>query len=184
MTYRTIVADPPWEYDGFSRGHNGGFIQAALPYPSMTLRQIADLRVGMFKVRHLGAPDSRLFIWTTNRYLPDTFPIIQAWGYEYVQTLVWQKTNPNPNGGSVAPIGAEYLLVCVKGKPAVVGRWASSVISHSIGEHSAKPEVFLDLVEAVSPGPYIELFSRRARLGWDTWGNEALGQVDLLEVEP
>lgn len=46
-------------------------------------------------------------------------------------------------------------------------------------EHSRKPEAFLDLVESVSPGPYLELFARRQRLGWDTWGNEALEHVAL-----
>ncbi len=47
------------------------------------------------------------------------------------------------------------------------------------GEHSAKPEAFYDLVEQVSPGPFVEMFSRRARLGWDTWGNEALGHLEI-----
>lgn len=47
------------------------------------------------------------------------------------------------------------------------------------GAHSAKPEAFLDLVEQVSPGPYLELFARRQRLGWDTWGNEALEHVEM-----
>jgi N6-adenosine-specific RNA methylase IME4 len=46
--------------------------------------------------------------------------------------------------------------------------------------HSAKPEAFLDVVEQVSPGPYLELFSRRARLGWDTWGDEALHGMEAL----
>jgi N6-adenosine-specific RNA methylase IME4 len=45
--------------------------------------------------------------------------------------------------------------------------------------HSQKPEAFLDLIERVSPGPYVELFARRDRLGWDTWGNEALGTAEL-----
>lgn len=47
------------------------------------------------------------------------------------------------------------------------------------GKHSAKPEAFLDLVEALSPGPYVELFARRDRLGWDTWGNESLGTAEM-----
>lgn len=45
--------------------------------------------------------------------------------------------------------------------------------------HSQKPEAFLDMVESISPGPYLELFARRNRLGWDTWGNESLEHVDL-----
>ena len=37
--------------------------------------------------------------------------------------------------------------------------------------HSAKPALFADLVERMSPGPYVELFARAPRLGWDSWGN-------------
>lgn len=47
------------------------------------------------------------------------------------------------------------------------------------GPHSQKPEAFLDMVEQVSPGPYLEMFARRQRLGWDTWGNEALNHVEM-----
>jgi N6-adenosine-specific RNA methylase IME4 len=47
------------------------------------------------------------------------------------------------------------------------------------GRHSEKPEAFLDLVERMSPGPYVELFARRDRLGWDTWGNESLGTAEM-----
>lgn len=50
------------------------------------------------------------------------------------------------------------------------------------GKHSEKPEAFLDLVERVSPAPRLEMFARRNRLGWDTWGNEALEHVDLGRV--
>jgi N6-adenosine-specific RNA methylase IME4 len=47
---------------------------------------------------------------------------------------------------------------------------------------SAKPEAFLDIVEQVSPGPYLEMFARRARFGWDYWGNESLGTAAMSEV--
>lgn len=63
------------------------------------------------------------------------------------------------------------------------GRW----FTWGRGRHSQKPEAFLDLVEQVSPGPYLELFARRNRLGWDTWGNEALNHVEpgrfLIPIE-
>jgi N6-adenosine-specific RNA methylase IME4 len=29
-------------------------------------------------------------------------------------------------------------------------------------------------VERASPGPYLELFARRARFGWDYYGDESL----------
>src|SRR5262249_17753213 len=96
--YRTIVADPPWDYEGFAtaptpiHGTAGPVKVAALPYESMTLEEIAALPlVGWC------AKDCRLFLWTTNRYLPDAFKILGAWGFTYKQTLVWRKTgNPSP----------------------------------------------------------------------------------------
>lgn len=36
--------------------------------------------------------------------------------------------------------------------------------------HSEKPDLFLDLIERMSPGPYVELFARAPRFGWDSWG--------------
>ncbi len=78
-------------------------------------------------------------------------------------------------GGSVAP-NSEFLLVARRGSHTWHGpRWADSVVAAPRTTHSAKPEVFMDQIEAISPGPYLEMFSRRARLGWDTWGDEALG---------
>jgi hypothetical protein len=60
-----------------------------------------------------------------------------------------------------------------------LSRAPSSWFNWKRGAHSAKPEAFLDLVEQVSPGPYVELFARRDRLGWDTWGNESLGTAEM-----
>jgi N6-adenosine-specific RNA methylase IME4 len=109
------------------------------------------------------------------------------WGFRYTQTLVWRKTgNPSPFGGSVAPIHNEFLLVGKRGTPRC-GRLESSVIDapsnagNRQGMHSRKPEVFLDLIEEVSPAPRLEMFARRARLaGWHYWGNEALQTAELV----
>ena len=43
--------------------------------------------------------------------------------------------------------------------------------------HSEKPEAFQDMVEQVCPGPYLELFARRKRLGWHAWGNEVPSDI-------
>jgi N6-adenosine-specific RNA methylase IME4 len=182
--YRTIVADPPWEYaDGTASAPQGDRKRGlkpkmqALPYPSMTAEAICVL-----PVESLAAADARLFLWTTNRYLPDAFSVLAAWGFRYTQTLIWHKTgNPSPFGGSVAPIHAEFLLVGVRGKPKRGERLSSSVIPapKPTRAHSQKPDVFCDLVEQVSPGPYVELFARRARFGWDYAGDGSLGTVDV-----
>jgi N6-adenosine-specific RNA methylase IME4 len=182
--YRTIVADPPWHYDGFATqsrtpGKWTGPIQhKALPYPSMPLEAIKALPLDS-----LAAPDARLFLWTTNRYLPAALDVVRAWGFRYRQTLVWHKRDGNMGGG-VAPSSAEFLLVATRGKPERLSKLPSSVITTAAPkQHSRKPDAFLDLVEQVSPGPYVELFARRARFGWDYWGDESLGTAEL-EGEP
>ena len=179
MRYRTIVADPPWEYpEGFPSQHQtkgkwkGPVLRQDLPYSAMTVWQIAALPVS-----ELTDEASRLFLWTTNKYLPDAFMVMRAWGFKYRQTLTWDKRGAL--AGSIAP-NSEFLLVGTRGSPGMMRRMTSAVIQASVTKtHSRKPDVFLDWVEQVSPGPYVELFSRRHRLGWDVWGNESANTVAL-----
>jgi len=176
--YRTIVADPPWHYEGFAirQGHRGSVAVKPLPYPSMSIEEIEALPIA-----DLAARDCRIFLWTTNRYLPAAFDVLRSWGFEYRQALVWHKTDANLPA-HVAPNSAEFVLVGVRGKPERCGVMPSAVLAIGIGGrvgHSTKPEAFLDWFERVSPGPYLELFARRNRLGWDTWGNEALEHVEM-----
>lgn len=181
MRYSTIVADPPWDYGSdhkrwpsWATGADAP-TRKAIPYPPMSLESIKELPVST-----LASESCRLFLWTTNRFLPDAFGVLSAWGFRYTQTLVWAKRAPSPFGGSVAPNGAEFLLVAEVGKPPIRGRAPRSVMDAPRQPHSAKPEAFLDLVETVSEGPYLEMFARRNRLGWDTWGNESLQHVSLV----
>jgi N6-adenosine-specific RNA methylase IME4 len=180
MSYRTIVADPPWEYaDGcVALGPGHGVLRAAqpLPYESMSLDEIRAL-----PVPDLAAGDARLFMWTTNRYLPHGFGVLDAWGFTYAQTLVWHKTDVNLPG-HVAPNSAEFVLVAVRGNPGRLATMPSAVIATPRrGGHSQKRECWLDYFEQVSPGPYVELFARRARFGWDYWGDESLGTATMGE---
>lgn len=175
--WRTIVADPPWDYrEGFVRGPNAGFgwtNRHDLPYGSLSVEEIAELPVSS-----LAHPAGAfLWLWTTNRYLPDAFDVMAAWGFRYRQTIIWHKDDASPFPGSVAPNEAEFLLVGRRGGVKRLGTWSEAVITATRGAHSQKPEVFMDLIEAVSPEPRLEMFSRRARLGWETWGDEALGTV-------
>lgn len=193
VLYGTIVADPPWAYsegfpaaaanhrkkDGSRRSHaeRGPIVSIAQPYPTLTVAEISGLRVA-----DVSAPDARLFLWATSRYIEDAFTVAHAWGFTYKQLFVWDKTPWfQPLGGSVAPNAAEFLIIAVRGNPPVIGRWDSTVIRSRKARsvHSRKPDVFLDLAERVSPGPYLELFARRQRLGWDTWGDEALEHVEM-----
>jgi N6-adenosine-specific RNA methylase IME4 len=181
MKYRTIVADPPWPYeDGFStQSRTNGkwdapFTRKPLPYAAMSLGDIRSLPVGT-----LAAADCRLFLWTTNRHLPDAFTVLVGWGFRYRQLLVWHKRDGNM-GGSVAPTSAEFLIVATRGTPERLAKMPSAVISTAQPKrHSTKPDIWIDYIEQVSPGPYVELFSRRHRLGWDVWGNESANTATL-----
>lgn len=169
--YATIVADPPWAYEeGFVNGPargEGWSNRHSLPYSPMPLEAIKALPVAEL----VGSSGAFLFLWTTNRYLPDAFDVAKAWGFRYRQTLVWKKGDASPFPGAVAPNEAEFLLVARRGGIKRTGTTPRAVIEAVRGAHSVKPGVFLDVVEAVAPGPYLELFSRSPRLGWDSWGH-------------
>lgn len=168
--YATIVADPPWAYaEGFVNGPARGAgwsNRIPLPYSAMSVDDIAAMPVADL----IGADGAFLFLWTTNRYLPDAFRVVETWGFDYRQTMVWHKGDASPFPAAVAPNTAEFLLVARTGNVKRLGTTPSSVVAANRGHHSAKPAAFLDIVEQVAPGPYVELFARQPRLGWDSWG--------------
>lgn len=178
MKYRTIVADPPWEYEQFIPSHTPRQAKSwriDKPYKGMPVAAICALPVA-----ELSADNTRLFLWTTGRFLASAFEVIAAWGFTYRQPLVWHKTGqPTPLPAVVAPNHAEFLLIADRGHPRRLGTLPSSVIAAPRRAHSAKPEVFLDEIERIAEPPYLELFARRQRLGWDTWGDEALNHVEM-----
>lgn len=173
VRYRTIVADPPWSVGrGPEWASNGP--SRPLTYPTMDVDAIASL-----PVQTLADASAHLYLWTINAYMEDAYDIARLWGFRPSTVLVWAK---RPNGiglGGTYSLTTEYVLFCRRGVLPAKQRVASTWFEWSRGPHSAKPEAFLDMVETVSPGPYLELFARRQRLGWDTWGNEALNHVDL-----
>ena len=179
--FQCIVADPPWDYpEGFatqsrSPGKWSGKIECKpLSYPSMTLAAIKALPVASFADEHC-----RLWMWTTNRYLPAAFEVMAAWGFDYRQTLVWHKSDGNM-GGSVAPNSAEFLLVGVKGNPPLIKKMSSAVVKlPQSKKHSRKPREWRWLIEEANPGPRLEMFARQKAPGWQIWGNELPNDVDL-----
>lgn len=160
--YGAIVADPPWHYDEVNPPNPAtGYQGAGLPYSAMPLDEIKALPVGDL------AEDTRLFLWTTNRYLRDSWDVIEAWGFTpQTRTLVWCK----PPMGTLN-VTTEFVVVGKMGKPAAMPWTPTTWYQWPRGQHSAKPPAFGDLVEQWCPGPYAELFARRQRLGWDSWGH-------------
>jgi N6-adenosine-specific RNA methylase IME4 len=193
VKYRTIVADPPWDHSdgtGFNYGaqaHGGKHTPVAPhatfpPYEPLTLEEIAAL-----PVPDLAERDAHLYLWTTQRYLRPSFDIVAGWGFTVSATLTWCKAPMGFMGGAFRS-STEFCHFARRGslahKTQAPTRWftwprVGWTQADPSSKHSRKPEAFLDLVESVSPGPYLELFARRQRLGWDTWGDEALQHVRL-----
>lgn len=166
--YRTIVADPPWDHsDGTGTTLvEGKWRGSDLPYSVMEVEEIAGLPVAA-----LAAPDAHLYLWTTNRYLPTAYAVAEAWGFKPIKPLIWCKT---PMGFMGRPFGGSSVEFCIfarRGSLRATGDAGRQWFDWARGSHSVKPAAFGDLVEQVSPGPYVELFARSPRLGWDSWGH-------------
>lgn len=177
--YRTLVIDPPWHYGkalGFKwrQGRPSGQKRDMLDYPTMTMDEIASLPVG-----DLALPDAHLFVWTTQRYLFEMPRILAAWGFEHSTLLVWAKAPTGFSLGGAFGKSLEFVDYARRGKPETLSRVNRDWWQWPRAGHSAKPEAFLDTVEQVCPGPYLELFARRQRLGWSTWGDQCFDHVQM-----
>ena len=179
--FKTIVADPPWAYKtrmsgglGYNRPANGAPMKAAaMPYDTMTVEQICAM-----PIRELAEDDAHLYLWTTQSFLRDTYRVLDAWGFKQGAILVWSKPAKGVCGTYVCSV--EFCIFARRGNLEAKRRQIGTCYQWPRSHHSAKPEAFQDMVESVSPGPYLELFARRQRLGWATWGNEALNHVELV----
>ena len=171
MRYRTIVADPPWDVKRPAGWHVSG--HRSQPYPTMTVEEIASLPVGDM------TEDGHLYLWTVNLHIRSAYHVAESWGYTPVCLLTWCKKPMGVGPGGLFSITTEFILFCRRGPEPRRMVVPSTWFEWPRKGQSVKPEAFFDLVESVSPGPYLEMFARRQRLGWDTWGNEALNHVEL-----
>jgi len=142
----------------------------------MTIEEMCSL-----PIKTLADDNARIFLWTTNRYLPNAFLVLSSWGFTYKQTIIWRKVgNPSPWGGSVAPNHAEFLLVGTVGNPPRREMLKSNIIEANVGRHSEKPAFVRDLILRVCGDvSRVELFARKKELGWDVWGNEVESDIEL-----
>lgn len=194
--FRTIVADPPWPIDRIAPqvGPRDGLIDprskknagmeyqrgktdriVPVPYPCMSIAEISAM-----PVKSLASKDAHLYLWTINRHLEAAYSVARAWGFKPVQVLTWAK---KPRGICLGTFTSttEFVLFCRRGTLTATRRvdstWWNWPRRH---KHSRKPEEFQDMVESVSPGPYVEMFARRRRLGWSAFGNECNADVTLV----
>ena len=174
--YRTIYADPPWQFQNRT-GKVAPEHKRLTRYETMPLDDIKSLPVA-----DLADDKSHLYLWVPNALLPDGLEVMKAWGFEYKTNIIWEKVrhDGNPDGRGVGFYFrnvTEILLFGIRGEknrtldPA---RSQVNLIRSMKREHSRKPDEVIPIIEACSPGPYLELFARGDREGWDMWGNQAV----------
>lgn len=178
--YKTIVVDPPWKTHAGATSaiRNGKRIpiskkSAKLNYPTMTLQEIYNLPIDK-----ISAIDSNLYLWTINKYIPDAYKIAEKWGFKPSAMLVWCKNPLGVGLGDNYSINTEFCLYARKGHPKIK-KTPRNWWGWKRGKHSQKPEEFQDIIEQTSPPPYLELFARRKRDGWDVWGNEVESDISF-----
>lgn len=173
--FATILADPPWQFQNRT-GKMAPEHKRLNRYPTMALEEIKALPVS-----EVAEDKSHLYLWVPNALLPEGLEVMKAWGFHYKTNIVWEKVRKDggPDGRGVGFYFrnvTELLLFGVKGtgmRTLEPARTQVNLIRTQKREHSRKPDEMIDLIEACSPGPYLELFARGERDGWILWGNQA-----------
>lgn len=173
--FKTILADPPWRFQN-QTGKVAPEHRRLSRYRTMTLKDISDL-----PVPQVCEASAHLYLWVPNALLPDGLAVMQAWGFSYKSNIIWHKVRKD-GGSDGRGVGfyfrnvTELILFGVRGKNArtlAPGRRQVNLFSTRKREHSRKPDEQYDIIEACSPGPYLELFARGTRPKWAVWGNQA-----------
>ena len=164
-TYKTLVVDPPWPMEKILREVRPN--QKEMDYPVMSLEQIMKE-----PIPKLAEDGCHIYLWTTQRFLPDAFRVLEAWGVRYIFTMVWNK----PGGFQPYGLPQYNCEFCLFGKIGTLdfettqGFFCSFTAARS--DHSRKPPEFYQTVARVSPGLRLDMYSREAHDGFEQWGNE------------
>jgi N6-adenosine-specific RNA methylase IME4 len=178
--FGTILADPPWQFSNRT-GKMAPEHKRLRRYSTMSLEEIMELPVA-----RIAKPEAHLYLWVPNALVQEGLEVLRRWGFTYKTNIVWCKIRKDggPDGRGVGFYFrnvTELVLVGVRGglRTFQPGRRQVNIIRSQKREHSRKPDELYGIVEACSPGPYLELFARHPRLGWQQWGNE----VQLPDAE-
>lgn len=187
--FGTILADPPWRFENRT-GKMAPEHKRLSRYSTMTLEDIMELPVAQ-----LALPRSHLYLWVPNALILEGLETMRRWGFMYKTMLVWYKTRKDggPDGRGVGFYFrnvTEVILFGTRGnlRTLAPGRRQVNLLASRKREHSRKPDELYPIIEACSPGPYLEMFARHPRHGWTCWGNEvdpdAPAQPPLLSLGP
>lgn len=165
--YRTLIIDPPWPITKLVTNITKP-TETDIAYPTMSVEEIRNI-----DVRKLLHHNSHVFMWTTQKFLRDSFYILEQWGLHIKFIMVWHKP-----GGMQMPeypcYNGEFVVCATMGSPKFINTKDFPVVfSAPRGAHSEKPERFYDIIRRVTPGPRLDMFNRRPIEGFSSWGNES-----------
>lgn len=173
--FATLLADPPWRFQNRT-GKMAPEHRRLSRYGTMDLAEIMAL-----PVEKAAADIAHLYLWVPNALLPEGTQVMKAWGFEYKTNIVWHKIRKD-GGSDGRGVGfyfrnvTELVLFGIRGKNArtlAPGRRQVNFLATQKREHSRKPDELYPIIEACSPGPFLELFARGTRPGWTAWGNQS-----------
>ena len=168
--YDVVVIDPPWDMHRIEldeRPTDVGF-----DYPTMSIDEIKDLEVPC-------ADDCHVFLWATQKFLPEALEILKSWDMKYVCTFTWHK-NAGMQTLGLPQYNAEHILYARKGKPQFVDTKNFQICFNAPrGKHSEKPKEFYETICRTTLGRRLDMFNRREINGFDGWGNEATAQNNI-----
>jgi N6-adenosine-specific RNA methylase IME4 len=173
--FSTILVDPPWRFENRS-GKIAPEHRRLARYSTMTSEEICALPVS-----ECITDTAHIYLWVPNALLPEGLRVLVAWGFTYKTNLIWHKIRKDggPDGRGVGFYFrnvTEVILFGVRGKNArtrEAGRRQVNFLATRKQEHSRKPDEQYAIIEACSPGPYLELFARGKRHAWTSWGIDA-----------
>lgn len=175
--FRTIVIDPPWPYgtrSPFGRTEKTDGTRArGVGQTRYSFIPMDELR--LMPVRQRVSDNAHCYLWTTNGFMDEAYDLMRAWGFEPKTIVTWGKVKadgtPSMKTGHYFRGASEHILFGVRGKrPVPKSKGYPTLRLSPRLPHSVKPQWFYEMVDALSPGPTLELFARRQWKDWTCWG--------------
>ena len=172
--YATILADPPWRFLNRT-GKVAPEHKRLSRYETLSLDEIKQI-----PVQSVAGVKSHLYLWVPNTLLPEGLEVMKAWGFTYKSNIIWHKVRKDggPDGRGVGFYfrnTTELVLFGIRGSMRTLdpGRSQVNIIRTQKQEHSRKPDELYELIERCSPAPFLEIFARGKRKGWDVFGDQS-----------
>jgi N6-adenosine-specific RNA methylase IME4 len=169
---KCFYLDPNWDFR--TRSPAGDGRSANVHYNTAAVEQIIrDLEA----VPAMAAEDSAMLLWMVDWAPRAALDLIEALGFEHKTTaFTWAKQNEDGDGwhmgqGYWTRANPEDCWLATKGQPKRLHADVRQLVVAPVMEHSRKPDLY-DEIERLVEGPYLELYARRPRKGWTSWGNE------------